>query len=1149
VLAARFDGVSEERLKRFRREAEVVARLEHPNICSIYDADLDGDTPWIAMRFVEGRTLAEILSSARAAAASSTAEPAVAMNATRVSVAVAMNATRAPATEAMNATWPPRSAIDVHRVLHLFERCARALHAAHEAGVVHRDVKPGNIVVAHDGAPVLLDFGLARDEQSDVGELTRSGDVFGTPAYMSPEQLGGASDALDRRTDVYSLGVSLYEALTLERPFEAPTRIALFQAIENRPAPDPRRKNAELSEDVKVVLATALDKDRARRYGTALELAEDLRRIREYEPVRARPAGAALKLARWTQRHPALAISIAGTLIALSCGLALSLVLLSQKETALDGERNAVAKQKEALRSALGRHLAERANALIAEDPSASLALAIDAVERAPNYLTRSALFAALDACYLETYLAGNPRIGDLAISPDGTRAVAGLDDGAVRVFELAKGTELAHHPEARGKIVGVRWSPDGKWIASAAASGELCVRDASSGAVVHEARGDGPWAQIEFDARSSRLLALSSAGRVTIWSTSSWRVASAFDQGDSGITRACFASDGEQVVTIASPAHAKARAATLWDVRTARAVRDLVGHGGEASSGIGGEPEGGGELSWCDACRDPSARLVLVASRDGDVRVFDLAALERAPIVLHHDAPVEFACFSPDGSRVAAATELGDEEGAVHLWDLASRSDRVLSGPGQRKVVHAAFDPSGSRLATASVDLCVRVWSTSDGTQQREMRALFRPESVAWTSDGRRIVSRANGLVALVWSASIHSDVFSIQAHGERINSVAFSPDGALALTASDDGSARVWVAGDDASSGDGVRSLDVPSASRRPGDLVHVLRHAASVRSARFNTDGEEILTISDDGSARLWSTLSGDPVRKMQHPRAVISGELGADGARVLTVCDDGFARIWPTREAPPLVLCNPRGAHATCARFDRRAELVALGADDDVLRIYDARTGDLSRELAFTSEDAKAHGIVDVAFHPGGNEVAAACADNRVRFWSLAPGTAARRNIGLSQPRSLCFSNDGGSLLVLGRRGLGAVRVQDLVTNQNVRQPEIRHAGDITCGSFSRDGRYVLTASKDSTALVWYARTGQPSVQRAGRGSPITCAEFSTDSAEPRVITGSLDGTLSIWPVDPLPAALKRKPRELYDWERAREERLASPLVYE
>ena len=145
--------------------------------------------------------------------------------------------------------------------------------------------------------------------------------------------------------------------------------------------------------------------------------------------------------------------------------------------------------------------------------------------------------------------------------------------------------------------------------------------------------------------------------------------------------------------------------------------------------------------------------------------------------------------------------------------------------------------------------------------------------------------------------------------------------------------------------------------------------------------------------------------------------------------------------------------------------------------------------------------------------------------------------------------LFFSNDGERLLVLGRWGPGAVRVQDLVANQNVRQPEIRHSADITCGSFSRDGRYVLTASKDSTALVWYARTGQPMVQRASRGSPITCAEFSTDSGEPRVITGALDGTLAIWPVDPLPAALKRKPRELYDWERAREERLASPLVYE
>ena len=207
VLASRFDLVSEDRRRRFRREAEVIARLEHPGICGIYDADIEGEAPYIAMRHVDGRSLAQILAEARAATAASAPVP------------------DSPESD-VTTTWPPRSSLDVRRVLLLFERVARALHAAHEAGVVHRDVKPGNVMVARDGQPVLLDFGLARDEQADVATLTQSGDVFGTPAYMSPEQLAGGGAPLDRRTDVYSLAASLYEALTLVRPFEAPSRIS-----------------------------------------------------------------------------------------------------------------------------------------------------------------------------------------------------------------------------------------------------------------------------------------------------------------------------------------------------------------------------------------------------------------------------------------------------------------------------------------------------------------------------------------------------------------------------------------------------------------------------------------------------------------------------------------------------------------------------------------------------------------------------------------------------------------------------------------------------------------------------------------------------------------------------------------------------------
>ena len=164
---------------------------------------------------------------------------------------------------------------------------------------------------------MLLDLGLARDDSADHQTLTRTGDVFGTPAYMSPEQLTGQRIRADRRTDVYALGATLYEAVTLRRPFEAPTREALYQAILTDNPSDARRINPRMPVELKIVMETALEKNRNRRYQTALALAEDLARIRKHEPIKAKPPGPILRLQRWVQRKPAVAASVAGLVVAL----------------------------------------------------------------------------------------------------------------------------------------------------------------------------------------------------------------------------------------------------------------------------------------------------------------------------------------------------------------------------------------------------------------------------------------------------------------------------------------------------------------------------------------------------------------------------------------------------------------------------------------------------------------------------------------------------------------------------------------------------------------------------------------------------------------------------------------------------------------
>jgi serine/threonine-protein kinase len=189
----------------------------------------------------------------------------------------------------------------------LIERVARALHEAHEHGIVHRDVKPADVMLTSDGAPVVFDFGLVRlDREAEAG-LTRSGELLGTPAYMAPEQIEPRGRAVDRRTDVYALRVTLYECLTGRRPFEGHSLEAVSRAILRGAAPGVRTLAPRVPRDLAAVVSVAMDPDPTRRYATALALAEDLRRVRDKQPIRARPAGVALRLRRWrsaTRRSP-----------------------------------------------------------------------------------------------------------------------------------------------------------------------------------------------------------------------------------------------------------------------------------------------------------------------------------------------------------------------------------------------------------------------------------------------------------------------------------------------------------------------------------------------------------------------------------------------------------------------------------------------------------------------------------------------------------------------------------------------------------------------------------------------------------------------------------------------------------------------------
>ncbi|MEQ1735791.1 MAG: bifunctional serine/threonine-protein kinase/formylglycine-generating enzyme family protein [Rhodoglobus sp.] len=272
--------------ERFAREAAAVGKLDHRGICTLYEFGESDGIPYLALRYVEGESLAVAID--KATLARGRGEPGLLFG----------GAVRPAFVEENSKSSLPTP---LASTLALIEEVARALQFAHGHGVVHRDVKPANILIDPSGQPVLLDFGLAKDR--DASTMTQTLDLVGTPAYMAPEQVAGYGKRPQPAADVYSLAVTLYECLTLEQPFSAPTRRELFEAILFREPTPIRHYDASLPADLVTVLGRAMEKDSKRRYSTAQEFADELRSVRLGEVIKARRPSVGMRLHRWVRRN------------------------------------------------------------------------------------------------------------------------------------------------------------------------------------------------------------------------------------------------------------------------------------------------------------------------------------------------------------------------------------------------------------------------------------------------------------------------------------------------------------------------------------------------------------------------------------------------------------------------------------------------------------------------------------------------------------------------------------------------------------------------------------------------------------------------------------------------------------------------------
>jgi WD40 repeat protein/serine/threonine protein kinase len=1026
-------------LRRFHNEAQAAAALQHPHIVSVHAVGFDRGVHFYAMDLVVGQSLAEIIRELRDKQRPSSGKA---------------NPEAAKRLPGVGSTSPAAADLSLARchnrrefyfaVAELGVQAARALDYAHECGIVHRDIKPSNLLVDRRAELWVTDFGLAMT-RAETG-LTLTGDLLGTVRYMSPEQAAGDWSRVNHRTDIYSLGISLYELLALRPAFPDKDRQVLLRKIDETDAPRLRAIDNSLPRDLETVIMKATAKEPVERYATAAEMADDLQRFIDVKPVRARRFTRFSAGGRWVRRNPGLATaSLVAVLLTGLMAVAGPILALRQTRLLQDVQQAAETERyQRQQRSQLTRRL--ELQLYDAKMAKAHAAVLHHEFERAEQILTSCAQPRAAGHRSFEWYH---------------------LWWNCQRALDVPQQLRLGDATWHNSVSVHcARYAPDGRSLAIADRSGDVALYDASSLELVWDRRQfrhasgeirmrpaeDAHADQVHdllFTPDAQLVITGSRDQTVKIWEAATGRLLATKSFAESKLVVSALAvtPDGRAVVI----GFARVKQDSLEPVPVSIWRLRRVGNSVRVEPGLE-NPLPGLVGHVFSLAISPDGRWLVAGSRNHQIRVFDLENQRPVAPLAGHSATVRAVVFSPQDANLLATASYQESvtnEGAgeVKLWDMARRAEiATLHRTGWYRCV--AFSADGNQLAAGDHDGTLRVWDV-------ESRGLLQ----------------------------------EIPAHGRQINAIAFTPCGESMLTVSHDRTAKVW---------------NLPELPHHPQRFSG---HGASILRLAISPDGRRLLSAGTDGIARLWDTGTGKSsiLRTGSHMRFLTAADFSADG-RFVAVGGGDWKQlnqpveltIWETNTRRRTVLFSQLSSQTTGklilgVAFSPDGDRVAAGIGEDIL-IWSVHDGRLLARIAGDNGS-----IDELAWCRQSNRLASLNMDPafECRLWDGDSGdqlAVLPIPADVSHPWRMAFSPDGQTLAV-GTLD-GEILLYDLAACSYWKRLS-GHTDWVMDVAFSPDGRRLASASWDRTVKLWNLETDTDLLTFRDARNPVSAVRFSPD----------------------------------------------------